>query len=191
MDLIVKGGDPESNRGKPKPYSTRIQVEAAGVPAIGEGPPITCFPRCSVRFALEVGDVFAGWPDRSGIRLPEEDDGHSPRQNSSPTCQRCMKKINGASSLFEENIPKKGLLADDPRGNLRKQIAFRRGSHRPAQFFAARLAASQGDVPQPQFQDMIASVDYEKDADILDAAHDHDAAKLAEFLRNCIHNVLG
>ncbi len=63
--------------------------------------------------------------------------------------------------------------------------------HRYAPVLAEQLAAFRRDILQPEFQDLIAFVDYEAYADILIAANDPDAAQLSEFLRERIHNVLG
>ncbi|MFC2968331.1 hypothetical protein [Acidimangrovimonas pyrenivorans] len=61
---------------------------------------------------------------------------------------------------------------------------------------ALRMAAQQvaticKEVLLPEFQNLIAFVDYEEHVDILDAANDPDAAELAEFLRERIRRVVG
>jgi len=53
------------------------------------------------------------------------------------------------------------------------------------------LGAFRRDILLPEFQDLIAFVDYDEYADILGAAKDPDAAELAELLRERIRHVVG
>ena len=64
------------------------------------------------------------------------------------------------------------------------------GPRKYAPLLTEQVAAFRRDVLLPEFRDLIAFVDYEAYADILVAANVPDAAELAEFLRERIHNVL-
>lgn len=106
------------------------------------------------------------------------------RQTASDVCAllganyQLMRNFLFAASIAERDGKSRfGVLAIGPR--------------RFAPLLAEQVAAFRRDILLPEFQDLIAFVDYEAYADILDAANDHDAAQLAEFLRERIHNVLG
>ena len=60
-----------------------------------------------------------------------------------------------------------------------------------ASVLAEQVAAFRRDILLPEFHDLIAFCDYEAYTDILDAAKDHDAARLSEFLRERIRRVVG
>lgn len=65
------------------------------------------------------------------------------------------------------------------------------GPRRFAPVLAEQVATFRREVLLPEFQDLIAFVDYEEYADLLDAANDPSAAELAEFLRERIRHVVG
>ena len=69
---------------------------------------------------------------------------------------------------------------------IKRDVTFRL-----APVLAEQVATFRREVLLPEFQDLIAFVDYEEYADLLDAANDPSAAELAEFLRERIRHVVG